>query len=215
MKIKRITLIALAVLPLIVSVIALFFLPDQIPAHFGENFAVDRYGSKFEILIFPAEILLMSLIFLLPNLFMNNNQNEKLLVNIGIGIMLIFNVLDYYILYIQATNTQNMNSGFFSIERVLLLIFGVFFIFIGNLMPLARRNSFIGLRTKWSQHSDTVWKKSQIFGGISLIVLGVIFIAIAFVFPNILLMVCLLIALAVVDTVYSYIAYKKYGNSEN
>lgn len=214
MKIKKITLIALAILPLIVATVALCFLPDQIPAHFGADFAVDRYGSKYEIFIFPAEILFMSLIFLIAPIFIENEQNEKLLVNIGIGLTLAFNVLNYFFLYIQASNAENLNDGLFSIERILMLIFGVFFIFIGNLMPLARKNSLIGLRTKWSKYNDTVWKKSQIFGGLSLIVSGIILLILAFFFPDIFLMVSLLIVLAVVDTVYSYIAFKKYGSAE-
>lgn len=215
MKIKRITLITLAVLPLIVATVALFFLPDQIPAHFGANFEVDRYGSKFEILILPAEILLMSLIFLFPSIFVENEQNKKLLANIGIGLTLLLSVLNYFFLYAQASNAENINTGFFSIERVLMLLFAVFFIFVGNLMPLTRKNSFIGLRTKWSKHNNTVWKKSQLFGGLSMMVLGGILLVLAFVFPNIFLMLALLIAVVIVDTVYSYIAFKKYNNAKN
>ncbi len=212
MKINKILLLSLAVLPLIVSLVALIFLPDQIPAHYGAEFTVDRYGSKYEILILPIVIFVLSFIFLLPGIFINNEQNKKVILDFGIAVILVFNALYYYILYIQSNDIKSINSGFSDIERILLLIFGVLFIFIGNLMPLTKKNSFIGLRTKWSMSSDTVWKKCQLFGGISMIILGVILFILAFVFPNIFLMIGLLIGVAVIDTIYSYMAAQKEMN---
>lgn len=214
MKIKKTLLISFALLPLIISLIALIFLPEEIPAHYGAYFTVDRYGSKFEILIFPVSIFVLSLIFLLPGLFMKNETNKKITLNIGLALILLLNAVNYYILFVQANNITNINSGVFAIERILLLIFGVFFIFIGNLMPMSRRNSFVGLRTKWSMTNDTVWKKCQLFGGVSLIILGIILMFIAFAYPNIPLMIGLLIIVALTDTIYTYVAANKYGNKE-
>ncbi len=214
MKTKKTLLISFAILPLIISLIALIFLPEEIPAHYGANFTVDRYGSKFEILIFPVSIFVLSLIFLLPGLFMKNESNKKITLNIGLALILLFNAVNYYILFVQANNITNINSGVFKIERIILLIFGVLFVFIGNLMPLSKRNSFVGLRTKWSMTNDTVWKKCQLFGGVSFIILGIILMVIAFVYPNIPLMIGLLIIVALTDTIYTYVAANKYGNKE-
>lgn len=215
MKIRKTLLISFAILPLIISLVALIFLPEEIPAHYGANFTVDRYGSKFEILIFPVSISVLSLIFLLPGLFMKNETNKKITLNIGLALILLFNTLDYYILFVQANNITNINLGVFGIERIILLILGVFFIFVGNLMPMSRRNSFVGLRTKWSMTDDTVWKKCQLFGGVSFIILGIIVMVIAFVYPNIPLMFGLLIIVAITDTIYTYVAANKYGHKEN
>ena len=41
-------------LPLVASLIALKFLPDVIPAHYNIQNMVDRWGSKYEILILPV-----------------------------------------------------------------------------------------------------------------------------------------------------------------
>ena len=156
MKVKKVLLVSLAVLPLIISLIALIFLPEEIPAHYGANYTVDRYGSKFEIMIFPIIILVISLIFLLPRKFLKNELNKKLTMNIGIALILFLNVLDYYILFVQFNNIKDLKSGAFSIERILILIFGALFIYIGNIMLMSRRNSFVGLRTKWSMKNDNV-----------------------------------------------------------
>ena len=54
MKAKKIVFYILMFLPLIVTLIALQFLPDQVPAHYNINNQVDRWGSKYESLILPV-----------------------------------------------------------------------------------------------------------------------------------------------------------------
>ena len=45
--------IILMLLPLIAVVVAYPFLPDKIPAHYGMNNQVTRWGNKSETFIFP------------------------------------------------------------------------------------------------------------------------------------------------------------------
>ena len=207
MKLKKAILMILTILPLAVIAVALIFLPDRIPVHYGTDLTVDRYGSKYELLILPGVILVMGLVFLLADRLHMKDANRKLMLDIELAFLLFFNALDYFLLYIQATETSDLNAVGF--ERFIMLGFGVFFIYLGNLMPMSRRNSLVGLRTVWSRKSDTVWKKSQLFGGASMMLLGAVDILLAFLFPNIFLFVGLLIAVAVIDTVYTYIAAKK------
>ena len=54
MKRVRVLLWILMLLPLVATVVALFFLPDRIPAHYGFDGTVDRWGSKYETLVFPV-----------------------------------------------------------------------------------------------------------------------------------------------------------------
>ena len=46
-------------LPLIVSIVALIFLPDLIPAHYNIKNEIDRWGNKYEILIILIIIILL------------------------------------------------------------------------------------------------------------------------------------------------------------
>ena len=48
MKNKKWLYFILMLLPLAVSLIALPFLPSQIPAHYGADNQVTRWGSKYE-----------------------------------------------------------------------------------------------------------------------------------------------------------------------
>ena len=54
--------------------------------------------------------------------------------------------------------------------------------------------------------NDAVWKKCQLFGGVSMMILGITLFVLAFVFPNIFLMIGLILGVVVIDTIYSYIA---------
>ena len=53
MKNKKALYIALMFLPLLITLVALPFLPEKIPAHYNFAGEIDRWGSKFETLIFP------------------------------------------------------------------------------------------------------------------------------------------------------------------
>ena len=61
MKNKKLAYYVLMFLPLVVVLIALPFLPDKIPAHFGFDNQVTRWGSKYETLLFPGATILMGL----------------------------------------------------------------------------------------------------------------------------------------------------------
>ena len=46
-------------LPLVVALIALQYLPSKIPAHYGFDLQVTRWGSKYEVLLYPIATVLM------------------------------------------------------------------------------------------------------------------------------------------------------------
>ena len=59
MKTKKTIYFLLMFLPLLITVFALPFLPEKIPAHYNFAGEIDRWGSKFETLIFPAVTIAM------------------------------------------------------------------------------------------------------------------------------------------------------------
>ena len=63
-QVKWILYALLSFLPLGITLAILPGLPEQIPAHYGLDGTVDRWGSRYETLIFPAIILLFSALML-------------------------------------------------------------------------------------------------------------------------------------------------------
>lgn len=218
MKTKKIILYCLMVLPLAVVLIALQFLPDQIPAHYDLNNQVTRWGSKYETLIFPAFIILFGF-FMLGMAKISTKQegtgrnNENVCIVAGITVLILFNAMTGYFLYTDFNKVENLSSVVLDINQLVFGILGISMIMIGNVMPKVRMNSIIGLRTSWSMKNETTWKKSQRFGGISFIVSGIVIVVICVFVKGI---ACFLWAMGVFavlttfDVCYTFKISKKY-----
>jgi uncharacterized membrane protein len=98
-----------------------------------------------------------------------------------------------------------------AIERVVPFGIGVLLVVIGNLLPRARPNWFVGIRTPWTLSSDRVWEKTHRIGGRLFVVGGLLIIIAAFVVPRFAQFV--LIAVVTLSTgfvlIYSYLAWKE------
>lgn len=220
MKTKKISYVILMFLPLVVTAIAIFFMPDEIPAHYGANGMVDRWGSKFESFIFPATIVGFGLFMLLAaklsgKVEEENKNNEKITLTVGLVIMAIFNIMDFAILYLSFSGASSLSELPIDFCNLIVVLFGVAFIIIGNIMPKVRMNSLIGFRTPWTMKNEVTWKKCQLFGGITFIINGFITAVCGLlVFKGaaaIIFMLVMLAAMLVADIIYSYVVMKKHG----
>lgn len=155
MKVKKIAFYGLMYLPLISALFALQLLPEQIPAHYGLNNQVTRWGSKYEALIVPIVTAILGYFFLgiaktAAKHEENGNNNENVCIVAGIATLIIFNVMTGYTLYTGFNKVENLSFNKFDINQLLFGILGIAMIIIGNIMPKLRMNAAAGLKTKWS-----------------------------------------------------------------
>ena len=216
MKTKKIIFYCLMVLPLMVVLIALQFLPDQIPAHYDLNNQVTRWGSKYETLIFPVLIILFGLFMLVMAKFSakqeeNGKNNENVCIIAGIMVLILFNAMTGYFLYTDFNKIENLSSVALDINQLVFGILGIAMIIIGNIMPKVRMNSVIGLRTIWSMKNETTWKKSQQFGGISFIAGGLVIVVICIFTKGI---ACLLWAMGIFVILLAFVVCYTYKMSK-
>ena len=219
MKIKYRISYILMFLPLFVTAIALPFFPDKIPAHYNAAGDITRWGSKYEKLIFPILTVVFgfALIALAKYYVKKKSEysNEKVLVYTNMGTLLLFNILTYIFLYkayfISTSQSEPINVDIIQITFIGL---GILMCILGNIKPKCKLNSVVGLRTKWSMANDTVWFKSQRFGGISFIIGGVLMI-IAGLFSKGIYCIIFSSTILFIDTIVcvvaSYIIYKKHN----
>lgn len=183
MKTKKTVYFILMILPFVVVLVALQFLPNEIPAHYGFDSQVTRWGSKYEALLLPIATVLMGC-FLLAMAKLGAKQekhgknNETIILTGGIFALLLFNAMNGYFLYTAFHKVENLASVPLDIRQLVFGIIGVLMIVVGNTMPKLRRNSIVGLRTHWSMKNDVTWKKSQRVGGISFIAGGIMIIGV-------------------------------------
>ena len=183
MKTKKTGYYILMYLPLVVTLIALPYLPEKIPAHYGFDNQVDRWGNKYEALLFPIISLLMGYFLLgMAKLAAKQEEhgenNKNVTIIMGILVLILLNALNVYSLYTSFNKVENLSFVSLDIGQLVFGIIGMLMIVIGNLMPKLRMNSMIGLRTHWSMKDEATWKKSQHIGGISFIIGGIIIIGI-------------------------------------
>ena len=205
-------------LPLIITLIALPFLPEKIPAHYNFAGQIDRFGSKYETMIFPVVTVGMGLFMLwmakISAKEENGKNNEKIIFYTGMGISLWFTIMHCYSLYKAFSAAEYMSyAGKVDINQFVCILMGIGLAVTGCFMPKLSRNSLIGLRTSWSMKNDVTWEKSQLFGGISFMICGALMVA-AGIFSEGYTAMCIALGLLITDTIicviYSYKVAKKY-----
>lgn len=213
--------IILMLLPLIAVVVAYPFLPDQIPAHYGMDNQVTRWGNKSEAFIFPIITLFFGFFMYIAAIGAAEQEkkgngtgknNSTITFIAGILSIIVFDILTLYFLYADFHRVENLNDVPFSLTKILFGILGIALIILGNIMPKLKRNSLIGLRTSWSLKNDVVWKKSQRFCGILFMLSGIVILIFCFLLEGTLLTVLsliLLIVAAIASVIYSYYVAKK------
>ena len=216
----------LAMLPVIVTSIVLQFMPDVIPMHHDLAGNTDRWGSKMESFIFPIVILFITLfshilicVFEKKSSRANTEKEQmeaksvaKVLGIVGLSEAIMFGIMHYFILYssyVQAITGSSKPTV--DIAKVSCILGGIVFVVLGNIMTKAKTNSVVGVRTVWSMHNDVTWAKSNRFGGIALIIVGVLTIITAIFAEAMLatgLMLVYLFVSVIIMIIYSYRVYK-------
>ncbi len=213
----------LLIFSIISASVILILSPDIIPAHYNFNGEVDRFGSKYENLIFLAFSLSMTAIFMLLLRDQKKKnaplEEQKILLGTLIFSLILFNALGLFF----GIAAINYSSNPVQISPDLIIKFtniatGILLIALGNIMPKARRNALFGLRTKWSMSSDGVWQKSQRFGGFSAVACGLLIIVLSAFLSGTWIIIALSIAVLlwiVACVAASYYYFKKLESVNN
>lgn len=94
-KLNKIML-ALSILPTLLTSVFLFFMNDTVPMHYNASGAVDRYGSKYENFILPAIILFMYAFYMVYTKIYtkySTNSVEKINNNVKITAILVTSIM--------------------------------------------------------------------------------------------------------------------------
>lgn len=216
----------ISILSLVLTVIALQLMPDFVPMHYDMAGNIDRWGTKYENLLFPAIILFLSLMW---HLFVAHYEkkaakasaekeraealsNAKVLTIVGISMAAMFTVMQGFILYSAYVEAgTNAAQAYIDIGKVPCILNGVVLIILGNYLPKTRKNDIVGIRVSWSVYNDTTWMKSNRFAGIAMMLAGLstiittIFVQSAIAAA---LFLVYILAATAVSLIYSHTVYK-------
>ena len=211
----------ISVIPLVITLFVLRFLPDEIPAHYDFEGNIDRWGSKYEELIFPIIILVMALFW---QLFVwhfdkkaKNAKNEKetleaksnknIILLAAICEAVIFGIMHFVFMYSACKEaTGDMTKSAFDSFMIINVLFGLMFIIIGNYLPRAKQNGIVGLRTGKTMNDEEVWKKANRFAGKLFIIAGIVTVVESLLIGGItstIIMVVILLVVAIASAAYA------------
>ncbi len=179
----------LVLLSLMGTAVLVILMPERVPMHYNLAGEADRLGSRYENLLWPLVMGLMAGFWgwlARRERRKGEESNERILLVTGVCTLAFLTGLSFFSMT-RALRYDPAAGPAFSMEdlnRFVGIGLGALLMVLGNIMPKARRNSLFGIRTRWSLASDTVWQKSQRFGGIATVAGGFLLILLALVLPG-------------------------------
>lgn len=208
---KEIWLWVIILLPVAYLVYVWNTLPEIIPTHFGMDGKPNDWSHKtmYAWLIPGMCIGIYLLMTFIPYI----DPKKKLEVMGSKYFMFkLFAVLFMCILSIFIV--RSARAGSIGDLKMLFVILGAMFVFLGNYLQRVRPNYFIGFRTPWSLENEDNWRRVHLLGGRLYFVAGLATIVLSFMLENYAgLVFLILVSLAsVIPCVYSFVLYKKWNN---
>ncbi|HXJ94897.1 MAG TPA: SdpI family protein [Terriglobia bacterium] len=182
-------------------------LASTVPTHWNVHGQVDRYGSRWAVLIIlPATMTgVMLLMAALPWL-----SPKKYEVNAGrhgylqIMLVLLAFFLYFHIALLSASAGRRFDLGKVLLGGVCALIAG-----LGPLIARLPRNFYVGVRTPWTLADERVWASTHRFGAKCLTAAGVLGVVVTLAGAPIWVGVVILCAGALAPVVHSLVYYKQ------
>lgn len=184
-------------------------LPETIPTHWDFSGHPNGWSSRFwGAWLIPIFLLGMwSLVRILPRIDPRGSNYAKF----GGAFEAIIDTIMLFMLAVHIVALRAALGYPMQMQRILPIGVGVVLIVIGNLLPRARPNWFVGIRTPWTLSSDRVWEKTHRFGGRVFVAGGLIITIASFLWVQeahvVLFAVMALVASSVM--IYSYLEWKR------
>ena len=191
------------------SAIAYSAMPEQVPTHWNMAGEVDGWSSRFMgawlMPLLMAVILIVLRVVPLIDPRRANYEKFSGAYEAIVSATMVFMFGLHLMLLAVATGSK------IPVARVVPGAVGLFFIFIGWLLPKAHPNWFIGIRTPWTLTSDVAWEKTHRLGGILFAACGIATVIAALVLPDQAIWVLMATTAATVVSLlaYSFIVWKR------
>ena len=211
MKKSKIFILVIMLLSIVATGISFAFLSDTIPTHIGIDGRPDQYGSKYFLLIFDAIILIIGTIMIIVSKYSKSENYKKYLSIVGAFIEGVFFVL--LVVFIAYALSYKDNETPFDISKIIMIVFGLLFILMGNIMPKIKRNKTLGFKCKWSLYNDVTWQKTHRFVGYLGVMIGILSLLSGLFFKEMINFIILIILVATL-MISTLIASHKYYKEE-
>lgn len=195
------------VFAIIIAVVGIFIMPDTIPTHFGPSGEPDAWGSKYTVLMYPAILVLVS-VLAVPMIKVdpkmdNYGRFSKYYYDFFFGFALFF-------LAMEAANIAIAMGAAINVGSIICFATGVLMLFVGNMMPKIKQNFFFGIKTPWALTDEENWFKTHRLGGKTFAAGGIVIMIAAFIpgESKIWILLAAVLIMTFIPFVYSYLIFK-------
>lgn len=209
-KRKKIIIWGLALLPVLVTAISYGALPEEIPT--GWNFSGPvRYTEKNDIWFVACLSLIIAALFtVLPAIDPKGDNYSRFM---GVYETLTIVLVVFCGALTGIVVSESFRPGEIHVGRLITLMVGLLFLFLGNLLPKIKNNFFLGIRNPWTLSDPDIWNSTHRIGGHVYFIFGLC-VAVLALLPIWAVLIYILtvvgvVSMVVVPYVYSYILYRR------
>ncbi|MBR6515072.1 MAG: SdpI family protein [Clostridia bacterium] len=210
MKFNKVLLIItslLILLPILVGVFTWDMLPRQMATHWGISGEADGWSTRaVAVFVPPVALLVINWIcILISKLDRSNKEQNPKAYNMVLCIM---PMISWFVNGIMYAVTFGFKFNMFSL---MVGVFALAFIIIGNYMPKIKQNRTLGIKLPWTLESEENWNATHRFAGKVWFVGGILCLGCVFVpeKAGMYVLPSLLAVLILIPTVYSYMFNQK------
>lgn len=212
--------IIIVFIAIIGSAIIIFkFLPETVALHYNFEGEVDRYGSKYELLLLNLILIILMIFWAFIYILVKRAVEEENITQVTQNIIkltiqivffvcfLAFAVIDFYYIF-KVSIIHDIGSAV-SVVFIFLSLLEMGAGILSN--PLINKfNYFIGYRSKYALSNNEAWIKLNHCSSISLCVFSLISLIISIIFSSIyLVLLCLFFAISIVPPIIYEIYLRK------
>lgn len=187
---------------------------ELVPVHIGLSGEPDRYGSKWEAFaLTPAVILGIGLLLaIFPKIDprgRNLSRSGAPYLTAWIGGLAIATLAQGLITWTAIRGPDA--AATMAAMRLIAIGVAIMFTALGNFLPKARPNFFLGIRTPWTLTSDLSWEKTHRLAGRLWLLTGLVGLVAALFAPATLAIVVIVagaLGSALIAVIYSYLVWR-------
>ena len=205
----------ICLLPIIFSIIVYESLPMQVAIHWNGIGVADNYAHK-SVAAFGLPILFL-VINIISNMIMFKGKIEGQAKAIRFISIWLIPFLAFTVVPITLIVALGAEIPVLFVSK---LFIGFIFVIVGNYLPKSRQNYIFGIKLPWTLNSSDNWKSTHRFAGYLYIAVGIIIMAVNFIFIDLAIQMWiilgLIVVLVIVPIIYSYKKYRRDSkNSDN
>ena len=193
----------ITVIPMVIGFLLWNKLPNTLVTHWSNNIANGWSSKIFAVIGLPLFLLVSHLLTIITTL--NDPKGQ----NIGYKMLSIVFWIIPVTSVVVCTSIYAVGIGIdLNINIIGSMLVGIIFIAIGNYIPKSKQSYTVGITLPWTLHSSENWYKTSKFTGKMWVLSGVVFMISGFLEIR-LLSFAIIVAMAIIPIIYSFILYKK------